>query len=87
MPLTLFTPRQRTVVRLICEGRGTKAIANALHIAESSVSNHKAKIVRRIRVSCPELKPAEDSTYEILRWAAVHGMLNTKTLVPKSNFG
>lgn len=47
-PLATLTPRQREVLQLIAEGRGTKEVASLLNIAVKTVEFHKFKIMEQL---------------------------------------
>ena len=46
--LSCLTPRQREVLQLIGEGRGTKEVATVLNIAVKTVEFHKFKIMQQL---------------------------------------
>ncbi|MEP7153908.1 MAG: response regulator transcription factor [Nitrospira sp.] len=45
-----LTPRQREVLQLIAEGRGTKEVANLLNIAVKTVEFHKFKVMDQLNL-------------------------------------
>lgn len=47
-PLSSLSARQREVLQLIAEGRGTKEVATLLHIAVKTVEYHKFKIMDQL---------------------------------------
>jgi DNA-binding NarL/FixJ family response regulator len=47
-PLSSLTSRQREVLQLIAEGRGTKEVATLLHVAVKTVEYHKFKIMDQL---------------------------------------
>jgi DNA-binding NarL/FixJ family response regulator len=47
-PLSYLTFRQREVLQLIAEGRGTKEVAMLLHIAVKTVEYHKFKLMEQL---------------------------------------
>lgn len=47
-PLSSLTPRQREVLQLIAEGRGTKEVAILLNIAVKTVEFHKFRIMNQL---------------------------------------
>lgn len=49
-PLTSLTPRQREVLQLIAEGRGTKEVATLLNIAVKTVESHKFRIMAQLKL-------------------------------------
>ncbi|RMG48622.1 MAG: hypothetical protein D6718_01480 [Acidobacteria bacterium] len=48
--LTLLSPRERDVLRLLASGYTTDQIASALHIARTTVRNHVRAILGKLRV-------------------------------------
>ena len=42
------TGRQREIFELLCDGRRAKEIAERLHISQSSVSKHRARLMKRV---------------------------------------
>jgi len=46
-----LTPREEEILRLIAQGRQTKEIAQGLHIAVSTVSNHLRSIYAKLEVT------------------------------------
>jgi DNA-binding NarL/FixJ family response regulator len=48
--ITSITPREREVIRLICQGSKNKTISDALHISEATVSHHLTSIYRKLEV-------------------------------------
>ena len=49
--LERLSPRQRQVLRMIAEGRGTKAIAKELDLSVKTVETHRAHLMRRLHIS------------------------------------
>lgn len=49
-PLDLLTPRQRQVLQLIAEGRGTREIAERLHLSIKTVETHRAQLMQRLGI-------------------------------------
>jgi DNA-binding NarL/FixJ family response regulator len=49
-PASRLTPRQREVLRMIGEGRGTKEIALALSISIKTVETHRAELMERLGI-------------------------------------
>lgn len=45
-----ITPREREVIRLICQGSKNKTISDTLHISEATVSHHLTSIYRKLEV-------------------------------------
>ena len=63
---TTLTSRQREVLQLIAEGRGTKEIASILHVTVKTVEFHKASIKRQL-----ELR----STAELTKYALTESLI------------
>jgi DNA-binding NarL/FixJ family response regulator len=61
-----LTPRQREVLRLVCEGRTHKEIAVLLHIATKTVEFHKTAIMRELRLR---------NSADLIRYALTHGLI------------
>ncbi len=66
-PVTTLTPRQREVLQLVAEGKGTKAIASLLHISVKTVEFHKARIM-----DCLDLH----STADLTKYALAEGLVS-----------
>ncbi len=62
---TALTPRQREVLQLVAEGRGTKEIANLLKVSVKTVEFHKARIMRQLDLH---------TTAELTKYAITHGI-------------
>ena len=50
-PLAGLSPRQREVLRLMADGRGTRAIAALLRISVKTVETHRAELTRRLGIT------------------------------------
>jgi DNA-binding NarL/FixJ family response regulator len=46
-----LTPRQREVLRLLCEGKPNKIIAHALHMQEGTVKVHVRQIMKKLKAT------------------------------------
>ncbi len=46
-----LTPREREVLKLIADGKSSKEIANLLFISVSTVNNHRASIMEKLRLN------------------------------------
>jgi DNA-binding NarL/FixJ family response regulator len=60
-----LTPRQREVLQLVAEGRGTKAIATALKVSVKTVEFHKARIMQQLDIH---------TTASLTKYAITHGI-------------
>lgn len=61
----LLTSRQREVLQLVAEGRGTKDIAKILHVSVKTVEFHKGRIMEHLGLH---------STAELTKYAITHGL-------------
>jgi len=66
-PFAMLTPRQREVLQLIAEGKGTKHIAALLHISVKTVEFHKFRIMDELDLH---------STAELTKYAIAEGLLS-----------
>lgn len=48
--LDVLTPRQRQILQMIAEGRGTREIADRLHVSVKTVETHRAQIMDRLGI-------------------------------------
>ena len=64
VPMAL-TPRQREVLQLVAEGRGTKAIATALKVSVKTVEFHKSRIMQQLDIH---------TTADLTKYAITHGI-------------
>ena len=65
-PLDLLTPRERTVLSLMAEGRSNAAIAQALVVSDGAVEKHVSNIFTKL-----DLPPAPEDhrrVLAVLRW-------------------
>jgi DNA-binding NarL/FixJ family response regulator len=60
-----LTPRQREVLQLVAEGRGTKAIATALKVSVKTVEFHKSRIMQQLDIH---------TTASLTKYAITHGI-------------
>ncbi|MGB3199953.1 MAG: response regulator transcription factor [Nodosilinea sp.] len=49
-PLDQLTPRQREILQLIAEGKGTKDIADLLYISAKTVETHRSQLMDRLGI-------------------------------------
>ena len=66
-PVTAITPRQREVLQLIAEGKGTRSIASMLHISIKTVEFHRTNIMEELNLH---------STAELTRYAVSEGLVS-----------
>jgi len=66
-PVTALTPRQREVLQLIAEGKGTRSIASMLHISIKTVEFHRTNIMEELNLH---------STAELTRYAVSEGLVS-----------
>jgi DNA-binding NarL/FixJ family response regulator len=66
-PVTALTPRQREVLQLIAEGKGTRAIASIMHISVKTVEFHRTRIMDELNLH---------STAELTRYAIAEGLVD-----------
>ena len=48
--IELLTPRQREILQLIAEGKGTRDIAETLHLSVKTVETHRAQLMERLDI-------------------------------------
>ena len=68
VPQIHFTPRERTIIHLCCEGLQTKEIADRLGISQRTVDTHKTNIFRKTGIN---------NTVELMRYAMQVGLIDT----------
>jgi DNA-binding NarL/FixJ family response regulator len=66
-PYARLTPREREVMRLVCDGRSTKEVARLLKIGVKTAENHRSRVLDKLAVS---------NTAELVRFAARRGLLD-----------
>jgi len=62
---TALTARQREVLQLVAEGRGTKAIAEILNVSVKTVEFHKTRIMKQLDIH---------TTADLTKYAVTHGI-------------
>ena len=62
---TALTSRQREVLQLVAEGRGTKEIATILNVSVKTVEFHRARLMRQLDIH---------STADLTKYAITHGI-------------
>jgi len=65
-----LTPRQREVLQLVGEGKGTKDIATLLNVSVKTVEFHKARLMEQLDVH---------STADLIKLAIAEGLATTDT--------
>ena len=68
VPQIHFTPRERTIIHLCCEGLQTKEIADRLGISPRTVNTHKTNIFRKTGIN---------NSVELMRYAMQVGLIDT----------
>ena len=48
--IELLTPRQREILQLIAEGKGTRDIAETLHLSVKTIETHRAQLMERLDI-------------------------------------
>ena len=66
-PVTALTPRQREVLQLIAEGKGTRSIATLLHISIKTVEFHRTRLMEELDLH---------STAELTKYAVSEGLVS-----------
>ena len=62
---TALTPRQREVLQLVAEGRGTKEIATILSVSVKTVEFHRFRIMQQLDIH---------TTADLTKYAITHGI-------------
>ena len=62
---TALTPRQREVLQLVAEGRGTKEIATILNVSVKTVEFHRFRIMQQLDIH---------TTADLTKYAITHGI-------------
>jgi DNA-binding NarL/FixJ family response regulator len=66
-PVTALTPRQREVLQLIAEGKGTRSIASILNVSIKTVEFHRVRIMEELDLH---------SVAELTRYAVSEGLVS-----------
>ncbi|MDH4155613.1 MAG: response regulator transcription factor [Nitrospira sp.] len=66
-PATALTPRQREVLQLLAEGKGTRSIASLLQISIKTVEFHRTRLMDELNLH---------STAELTRYAVSEGLVS-----------
>jgi DNA-binding NarL/FixJ family response regulator len=61
-----FTPREKEIIELCCEGLLVKEVANKLNISVNTVRNHKTNIFQKLNIN---------NTIEMMQFALKHGII------------
>ncbi len=75
---TNFSERELEIIRLICEGKQIKEMADLLNIASSTVKFHKGNVFK---------KTDSDSNIDLLKYAISKGIYNVDNAFGKSKKG
>ena len=70
---TDLTPRQREVLQLIGEGKGTKDVAALLNVSVKTVEFHKARLMEQLDLH---------STADLIKFAIAEGLATAETGLP-----
>src|SRR4029079_1974860 len=70
-PMGRLSDREFEVFRLIGEGKGTRDIAEKLHLSVKTVEVHRANIKEKL-----SLKAATDLVHHAVRWVEAQGTTN-----------
>lgn len=62
-----ITDREREVIRLLTQGKSNKDVAAILHISQRTAENHRAQIMRKLRLN---------SFSDLVRYAIRTGMID-----------
>ena len=65
--LDALTLREREVLQLVAEGKTNRAIANALHLSDKMVEQHRASLTAKLNVR---------DTAGLVRLAVQHGLVS-----------
>ena len=66
-PVSALTPRQREVLQLIAEGKGTRSIASLLNVSVKTVEFHRTRLMEELNLH---------STAELTRYAVSEGLVD-----------
>jgi DNA-binding NarL/FixJ family response regulator len=66
-PYERLTTREREVMRLVCDGHSTKAVARLLRISVKTAENHRSRVLDKLTVG---------NTAELVRFAARRGLVD-----------
>jgi DNA-binding NarL/FixJ family response regulator len=64
-----LTPRQREILQLVGEGKGTKEIATLLNLSVKTVQFHKTCLMQELNIH---------STAELMRYAITQGLASAE---------
>jgi DNA-binding NarL/FixJ family response regulator len=67
-PVEKLSDREFEVFQLIGQGKGTREIANQLHLSVKTIEVHRANIKQKL-----QLKSATDLVRQAVRWAEAQG--------------
>ena len=68
-PVSALTPRQREVLQLIGEGKGTKEMATLLNVSVKTIDFHKTRLMQQLNMH---------TTAELMRYAITQGLACSK---------
>jgi DNA-binding NarL/FixJ family response regulator len=67
IPIDRLTPREREVVKLLCEGMSNKEVAYSVGISTRTVESHRNNVMRKLNL---------DAFSQLIRYAVRHGVVN-----------
>lgn len=67
-PLDKLSSRERQILQLVAEGSSSKEIAGKLHLATSTVSTYRSRLMKKLGV---------DDLTELIRFAVEHGVIDS----------
>jgi DNA-binding NarL/FixJ family response regulator len=67
IPLARLTPREKEVVKMLCEGLSNKEVASSVGISTRTVESHRNNVMRKLNL------PAFS---DLVRYAVRHGVVN-----------
>src|SRR3984885_1966859 len=67
IPIDRLTPREKEVVKLLCEGMCNKEVAYSVGISTRTVESHRNNVMRKLNL---------DAFSQLIRYAVRHGIVN-----------
>ncbi len=66
LPLARLTPREREVVKMLCEGLSNKEVASAVGISTRTIESHRNNVMRKLNLA---------AFSDLVRYAVRHGVV------------